>query len=302
MKIIVGTRGSKLALAQANCVIRQLESHHPEIQFEIKVIKTTGDLIQNVSLDKIGDKGLFVKEIEQKLIEKKIDIAIHSMKDMPSTLPPQLKFAAIPKREDARDVLILREGYQQLDELPQGAIIGTGSKRRKYQILDIRPDLSIVPIRGNIETRIQKIETENLDGIILAAAGLIRADLEHKISTYLSISDMLPAPAQGVLGIEIRKQDGFLENIIQSVEDETTTIQTIAERSFLEGINGSCHIPIGGYCHQIEENKILLTGLYGDGSGNVLIKKSITGDVSEAREIGFKLAKKILKEYEQHAR
>lgn len=168
MKVVVGTRGSKLALTQTNWVIDELKKNNPEVDFEIKIIKTKGDLVQHLSLDKIGDKGLFVKEIEQQLLYKEIDIAVHSMKDMPSCLPAGLKFAGIPKREDPRDVLILKEGYTSIDDLPQGAKIGTGSKRRKYQLLRARPDLEIVPIRGNIDTRVRKIEDENLDGVVLA--------------------------------------------------------------------------------------------------------------------------------------
>lgn len=297
MKIIVGSRGSNLALTQTNWVISELKKHHPNIEFEVKIIKTKGDLIQNVSLDKIGDKGLFVKEIEQQLLDKKIDIAVHSMKDMPSSLPEGLKFAGVPKREDIRDVLILKEGYNFLDDLPEGAKIGSGSKRRKYQLLKHRPDLNIVPIRGNIETRMKKIEDENLYGVILAAAGLKRAGLEEKISCYLDIDTVIPAPAQGALGIEIRKGDPKVEEVLDCIKDEVSQIQVSAERGFLDGINGSCHIPIGAYCMVNGEN-ISLTGLYGDEEGKKLITKTIEGKKSEARELGIELAKLISKEFE----
>ena len=173
MKIRVGTRGSNLALIQTNWAIDRLKEKFPEVEFEVKIIKTKGDKILHLSLDKIGDKGLFVKEIESQLLEGEIDLAVHSMKDMPAEVVEGLKFAAVPKREDPRDVIILREGLNSFDELPIGATIGTGSKRRKYQFLRKRPDLNIVPIRGNIETRISKIESENLDGIVLAASGVI---------------------------------------------------------------------------------------------------------------------------------
>lgn len=299
MKIIVGSRGSNLALTQTNWVISELKKHHPNIEFEVKIIKTKGDLIQNVSLDKIGDKGLFVKEIEQQLLDKKIDIAVHSMKDMPSSLPEGLKFAGVPKREDIRDVLILKEGYNSLDDLPEGAKIGSGSKRRKYQLLKHRPDLNIVPIRGNIETRMKKIEDENLYGVILAAAGLKRAGLEGKISCYLDIDTVIPAPAQGALGIEIRKGDSRVEEVLDCIKDEVSQIQVSAERGFLDGINGSCHIPIGAYCVVNGEN-ISLTGLYGDEEGKKLITKTIEGKKSEARELGIELAKLISKEFESY--
>ena len=266
MKIIVGTRGSKLAVTQTNWVINKLKEKHPEVEFETKIIKTKGDLIQNVSLDKIGDKGLFVKEIEQQLIDGQIDMAVHSMKDMPSNLPKGLKFASIPKREDARDVLVLKEGYSSINDLPNGAKVATGSKRRKYQLLKYRPDLNIVPIRGNIDTRIRKIVDENLDGVVLAASGLLRVGLEDKITYYIPKDIMIPAPAQGALAIEIRENSKDIEEIINSLKDKETEIQVAAERGFLDGINGSCHIPIGAYCDVDGEN-ISLTGLYGDEEG-----------------------------------
>lgn len=264
MKLVVGTRGSNLALVQTNWVVDQLKKENPGVEFEVKIIKTKGDLINNLPLDKIGDKGLFVKEIEKSLLDGEIDMAVHSMKDMPSYLPEGLKFAHSPKREDPRDALIFKEGYKSLDDLPQGARIGTGSKRRKYQLLKHRPDLEIVPIRGNIETRIKKIETEKLDGVVLAASGLRRAGLDDKIDYYIPTDIMLPAPAQGILALEIREDDKETEKIIDSIKDDITKIQIDAERGFLIGVNGSCHIPMGAYC-EIEGEKITLTGLYGDG-------------------------------------
>lgn len=296
MKIVVGTRGSKLALTQTNWVVNELKKKHPNVEFEVKIIKTKGDLIQNVSLDKIGDKGLFVKEIEQQLLNKEIDMAVHSMKDMPSNLPDGLKFASIPKREDPRDALILKEGYSSLEDLPKGATIGTGSKRRKYQLLKHRPDLNIVSIRGNIDTRIRKIEDENLDGVVLAASGLIRAGLHNNISQYLPVDIMIPAPAQGALALEIRDNDIELEKIIDCLKDDVTKIQVEAERGFLDGVNGSCHIPMGAYCTVDDEN-IKLVGLYGDEEGTKLVIKSISGQASKARELGLELAELISKEY-----
>ena len=296
MKIIVGTRGSKLALIQTNWVVEELKKANPGIEFEVKVIKTKGDLVTHLPLHKIGDKGLFTKEIEQHLLDKEIDLAVHSMKDMPSTLPEGLKFANVPKREDPRDVLVLKEGYTNIDDLPKGAKIGTGSKRRTYQLLKYRPDLEIVPIRGNIDTRIRKIEDENLHGVVLAAAGLIRADLEERISYYIPTDVMVPAPAQGALAIEIREDDSYMEEIISHIKDEATEIQVAAERGFLTGVNGSCHVPMGAYC-EIDNEKLILTGLYGDEDGKKLVVKSIEGKVSDANKIGYDLAKEVLKEY-----
>ncbi|MGL5328112.1 MAG: hydroxymethylbilane synthase [Peptostreptococcaceae bacterium] len=299
MKVVVGTRGSKLALTQTNWVIDQLKEHNPSIDFEVKIIKTKGDLIQNISLDKIGDKGLFVKEIEQQLMNKEIDIAVHSMKDMPSSLPDGLKFAGIPKREDPRDVLVLKEGYTCIDDLPKGAKIGTGSKRRKFQLIKARPDLDIVPIRGNIDTRIRKIEDENLDGVVLAAAGILRVGMSEHISYYIPTDIMVPAPAQGALGIEIRDNDLEIENIINCLKDEETEIQVAAERGFLDGVNGSCHIPMGAYC-TINGESIKVTGLFGDEEGNKLVIKTLEGNASSPREVGQNLAKLVLKEYEAY--
>lgn len=296
MKIVVGTRGSKLALIQTNWVVEELKKANPEIEFEVKVIKTKGDLITHLPLHKIGDKGLFTKEIEQQLLDKEIDLAIHSMKDMPSILPEGLKFANVPKREDPRDVLVLKEGYTNLDDLPKGAKIGTGSKRRTYQLLKYRPDLEIVPIRGNIDTRIRKIEDENLHGVVLAAAGLIRANLKERISYYLPPNIMVPAPAQGALAIEIREHDSSIEEIVSHIKDEITEIQVAAERGFLTGVNGSCHIPMGAYC-DIKDDNITLTGLYGDEDGDKLVIKSLDGKVKDASKLGFELADMVLKEY-----
>lgn len=299
MKIIVGTRGSKLAVTQTNWVIDKLKEKNPSVEFEVKIIKTKGDIIQNVSLDKIGDKGLFVKEIEQQLIDGDIDMAVHSMKDMPSSLPHGLKFAGIPKREDPRDVLILKEGYSSIEDLPQGATIGTGSKRRKHQLLKHRPDLNIVPIRGNVDTRIRKITDENLDGVVLAASGILRVGLEEKISCYLPTDIVVPAPAQGALAIEIREDNYQVEAVVNSLRDELTELQVSAERGFLDGVNGSCHIPMGAYC-EVKEDGIKLTGLFGDEEGKKLIIKSIEGDKDSPRELGKELAKLVLKEYEKY--
>ena len=298
MKIRVGTRGSNLALIQTNWAIDRLKEKFPEVEFEVKIIKTKGDKILHLSLDKIGDKGLFVKEIESQLLEGEIDLAVHSMKDMPAEVVEGLKFAAVPKREDPRDVIILREGLNSFDELPIGATIGTGSKRRKYQLLRKRPDLNIVPIRGNIETRISKIESENLDGIVLAASGVIRADLEEKITEFLSVDLMIPAPAQGALALEIRENDEKIEKMIDAIRDEISQIQTDAERSYLAGIDGSCHIPMGAYC-EVDGEKLTLTGIFGDEDGEKITVASLEGDRDNPKELGSNLAKLVLKKHRE---
>ena len=298
MKIRVGTRGSNLALIQTNWAIDRLKEKFPEVEFEVKIIKTKGDKILHLSLDKIGDKGLFVKEIESQLLEDEIDLAVHSMKDMPAEVVEGLKFAAVPKREDPRDVIILREGLNSFDELPIGATIGTGSKRRKYQLLRKRPDLNIVPIRGNIETRISKIESENLDGIVLAASGVLRADLEDKITEYLPVDLMIPAPAQGALALEIRENDVVLEKMIDAIKDEISQIQTDAERSYLAGIDGSCHIPMGAYC-EVDGAKLTLIGIFGDEDGEKITVASLEGNRDNPKELGSNLAKLILKKHRE---
>lgn len=299
MKIIVGSRGSTLALIQTEWVIKSIKEKNPNIDFEIKIIKTKGDIIQNVSLDKIGDKGIFVKEIENELLEGKIDMAIHSMKDMPSEIPQGLKFAPSPVREDYRDVLILRDGLKSLDDVPIGGRIGTGSKRRKFQLLKHRPDLEIVSIRGNVETRIKKIEKEHLDGVILAAAGVIRMGLHHKITEFIDESIVLPAPAQGALGIEIRKNREDLDKIIDVIKDQDTNIQLKAERSFLKGVNGGCHIPVGALC-KIKKDRITLEGLLGKADGSNIIRKSISGELGEEELLGKNLANEILEEMKRY--
>lgn len=298
MKVVVGSRGSKLALYQTNWVIEELKNNNPEVDFEIKIIKTKGDLIQNVSLDKIGDKGLFVKEIEEQLLNGDIDLAVHSMKDMPSKLPEGLKFSYSPIREDNRDVIILKEGYNSIDDLPQGATIGSGSKRRKYQLLAYRPDLNIVPIRGNIDTRIRKIEEENLDGVILAAAGINRLEFSKKINNqiyFISKEIMLPAPAQGILALEIREDRKDIDELIKSIRDEKTAIERKAERAFLDGVDGSCHIPVGANC-EVLEDKIVLEGLLGTEDGEILVRRTLEGTKDKAEELGYTLAKEIVKE------
>jgi len=298
MKVTVGTRGSKLALTQTKWVISQLNAKNPDIEFEIKVITTTGDRIQDVSLDKIGGKGVFVKEIEEQLLDKGIDLAVHSMKDMPGDLPEGLMFSWVPPREDFRDALILKEGYYSLDDLPKGAKIATGSKRRAYQLLKVRADLVILPIRGNIDTRIRKMKEQNLDGIVLAAAGLKRLGIYEELKKNIQLLDseiMLPSPAQGALALEIREEHMELHKIIESIRDDETQLKITCERAFLKGIGGNCHIPIGGLC-TIKGDQIELEGLLGNDDGTVLINKKISGHKSEAEKIGYQLAQEILEE------
>ncbi len=300
MKIVVGTRGSKLAVTQTNMVLDMIKEKCPEVEFEVRIIKTKGDLILDKPIDKIGGKEIFIKEIEKELLDSSIDLAIHSMKDMPGELPKGLRLSYIPKREDHRDVLVLREGLNSIDDLPQGAIIGTGSKRRKYQLLKYREDLNIVGIRGNIETRIGKIVEDNLDGVVLAAAGINRlgVSLENKVIA-LDTDLLLSSPCQGILGIEIREDDENIHNVIKSISDELTEVQAKVERDFLKGTGGSCNIPVGAYC-RIEDSRIHLDGILGSEDGQLLVRKSMEGSLDDIDTIGGDLAKLLTEEIDKY--
>ena len=296
MKIVVGTRGSNLALTQTNMVIDMIKEAHPNMEFEVKIILTKWDIVKDLPIDKIGGKEIFTKEIEKELLAGTIDMAVHSMKDMPAELPLGLKLSYTPKREDSRDVLILREGIKGIDDLPIGGKIGTGSKRRKFQILQHRPDLEVVGLRGNIQTRINKIITEDLDGIILAAAGIKRLGLElGERMVYLDKNIVLPSPTQGILAIEIREGDDRVHNILESISHSETEIQAKVERAFLKGAGGSCHVPVGANC-KIVNDKIYLEGLLGTEDGDILIRKSIEGSINSLEELGYELAKDMVKE------
>lgn len=275
MKYKVGTRGSKLALAQTNIVIDQLKERYPEDDFEIVIIRTTGDRNINTAIDTIGSKGVFVDEIEKALLEGKIHLAVHSMKDMPAELECGLIFSKAVKRADARDVLISREA-KTLDELKEGAIIGTGSKRRAFQLKRIRPDIEIVDIRGNIDTRIKKLQEpmpdgRYMDGLILAAAGLHRLKLEDKITQYFSPQEMIPAPCQGVLAIEMTEGNEELLQKIDAISDDDTQRAVTAERNFLKKTGGDCHLPIGAY---LDTNSNIFYSLFGNEDGSILEIKS----------------------------
>ena len=296
MLIKVGTRGSKLALAQTNYVVERLKQAFPENEYEVVVIKTTGDMDQNRPLDQIGSKGLFVDEIERALLSDEIQLAVHSMKDMPSEQPNGLVFAKAWAREDARDVLILKEGKSLLD-LPKGANVATGSKRRSFQLLKLRPDINIFPIRGNIDTRIKKlheglVDGTKLDGIILAAAGLKRLHIESDNYYFFDIDEMIPSPAQGTLAIELSASNTKLLEMVNSLSDEEVENITFLERGFLNKIGGDCHLPIGAYASKTETG-YNLKALFGDESGEKLASVSVDGN--EASEELVDLAVKEIK-------
>ena len=291
-RLRIGTRGSALALWQAEWVKSQLLGGQQELIVELVVIKTTGDKILDVPLAMVGGKGLFVKEIEEALLDGRADLAVHSVKDMPAELPEGLHLAAMPPREDPRDALISKNGAG-LDKLPHGARVGTSSLRRAAQLLHLRPDLRIETLRGNVDTRLRKLKTEGLDAIVLAAAGLKRMELSRVISEYLEPERILPAVGQGALGIETRIADVFTNEIVASLIHQQTVITVRAERAFLKRLEGGCQVPIGAYA-TMEGETLILTGMVADLKGVRLIRKEMRGDARQPEVVGESLAEVVL--------
>lgn len=279
MKIIIGTRGSKLALIQAEYVCNKLKKAYPEHQFELEIIKTKGDMIQDKSLNQIGNNGLFVKEIEDKILKNEVQIGVHSLKDLPAVLPEGLMLTKAWNREDPRDVLVLRE-KKTLEELPPHAIIGTGSMRRAFQLLKIRPDLQIVDIRGNVDTRIRKMEEQKIDGIVLAAAGLHRLGMKEKITQYLEPEQMISAPGQGILALEVLNRNTELIKMLDALCDEVANETGKAERVFLSEMGADCHVPIGAICIKTEE-WYQLKAVFGNEDGSKMAYTVVTGENPE---------------------
>jgi len=290
--IRIGTRGSPLAVWQAEWVQSQILSLHPQCQAKLIKIKTTGDKILDVPLAQVGGKGLFVKEIENALLEGRIDLAVHSMKDMPADVPQGLCIGVVPKRENPFDVLIARNGYSFRD-LPQGARVGSSSLRRGAQVRHVRPDINVHPLRGNLDTRIRKLETEGLDAIILAAAGVRRLGLEARITEYLPETIMLPAIGQGALAVEMREDDDATLQIIGSLDHRETRLAVESERAFLSRLEGGCQVPVAAYARINKEN-INLTGLVAEVDGSVLLREIITGPLDKHKELGVQLANRLL--------
>ena len=287
-KIIVGSRRSKLALTQTNWVISQLKELDSSFEFEVKEIVTKGDQILDVTLSKVGGKGLFVKEIEQAMLDKEIDMAVHSMKDMPAELPEGLCIGCIPEREDHRDAFISKD-HVKLADLPAGAIIGTSSLRRGAQILAQRPDLEIKWIRGNIDTRLGKLETEDYDAIILAAAGLSRMGWTSNVVTeFLDPEVCVPAVGQGALSIECRENDEELLGLLGKFASDQVTKTVTAERTFLHKMEGGCQVPIAGYAELLQEEDVKLTVLVASPDGKDIYKETVTG--SDPVQVGEEAA------------
>ncbi len=288
----IGTRGSQLALYQANWVKEKLVKTHPDLNVMLIKIKTTGDKIQDAPLAKIGGKGLFVKEIEEALIHRRIDLAVHSIKDVPTEFPEGLHLSAITKREDPRDVFVSRDG-KILRDLPQKAKIGTSSLRRQAQLLHFRNDLELLPLRGNLGTRLKKLKTMNIDGIVLALAGMKRLGLEERVTEIIPTEISLPAIGQGALGIETRQDDREVEGRIQFLNHKDSWIAVSAERAFLKKLEGGCQVPIAAYA-QIFGTSLQVEGLVGTIDGKRLIRHHIAGPIEEAESLGIKLAEILL--------
>ena len=294
--IVVGTRQSTLAITQTSWVIERLKELSSklnlEIDFEIRKIVTRGDQILNVTLSQVGGKSLFTKELEEGMLTGDIDLAVHSLKDMPFDLPKGLLIGAVPEREDPRDALISKS-YNSIEELPRGAKVGTSSPRRASQLMHIRPDLRICAIRGNIDSRIRKFESEGFDAIILAAAGLRRIGMMDQIAALLPPDTFVPAVGQGALAVECRADDHFLLKLLRYFQHEPTALAVTAERSFLGSLGGGCHVPLGAYA-TLQPNDanttplIELTGFVGLPNGEKLIKETCLG--SNAKLLGKEVA------------
>jgi hydroxymethylbilane synthase len=291
-RLRIGTRGSVLALAQAGWVQDRIARRHPGCRVELVVIKTTGDKIHDLPLAQVGGKGLFIKEIEEALIAGEVDLAVHSLKDMPAALPEGLVLTAVPPREDWRDAFISRQ-YATLAELPPGARVGTGSLRRRVQLLHARPDLEIVGLRGNVDTRLKKMEALGLDAIILAAAGLARLGLSHVAAGFLGPEEMLPAVGQGALGLEVRAGDRELREALAFLDHPETRAAVSGERAFLARLEGGCVVPVAAL-GRVAGETLTLEALISDLDGRGLIRRRRTGPGEAAASLGSSLAAELL--------
>lgn len=295
--LVIGSRGSKLALTQARFVQSELERVVPSVEIRIEIITTSGD-VKTEPLAVIGGTGVFTKELEDALLSRRIDLAVHSLKDLPTIIPDGLTIAAICKREDPRDALVLNQTKgsatnPSLDSLPQQAIVGTSSPRRLAQLKQLRKDLVIEEVRGNVDTRLRKLDEGRYDGLILACAGLNRLGLANRISSALSTEQMLPSPGQGALGIETRADDVDTIAAVTELDHKFTKLACTAERSFLRSLGGGCQLPIAAYA-SVRDKKIKLDGLVADVQGERIVRDRVSGSFAEAEQLGTALAERVL--------
>lgn len=293
-RIIIGTRGSELALWQAYYIKSLLEKKNSNIYVEINIIKTKGDKILDVALSKIGDKGLFTKELENELLSGSIDIAVHSLKDLQTAIPKDLMIGAITKRHKVQDVLIARKKGIKINSLRENAVVATGSLRRKAQLLHLRPDITTVELRGNVPSRIKKFLGSKWDAIILARAGVERLKLDKYVSSVISTKEILPAVGQGALAIEVKKTNKLALNALKKINDEKTYIAAMAERAFLRELEGGCQVPIGALA-EVKADGLYLDGFVGEIDGSVTFRKKIKGSKNNPEKLGKKLASEMKK-------
>ncbi len=293
----IGTRGSELALWQTHFVRKRLAALFPASTFEVITIKTTGDKILDAPLSKIGDKGLFTKELEHALLDGRIDLAVHSLKDVPTVLPGGLTIGAVLEREDVRDVFIAhpRKAHRRFLELPPNAVVATGSLRRRCQLLNARPELQIVDIRGNLNTRLKRLEESDWDGMILARAGVIRLGWTERITETLSLELMLPAVGQGAMAVEIRNDDATILDVLRRLHHEPPAAAVQAERAFLRELEGGCQIPIGAYA-QVQDDRLTLSAVIGSLDGTRVLRGTHSGSRADATRVGVELALDLIRQ------
>jgi hydroxymethylbilane synthase len=290
-QITIGTRGSALALAQTRWVLARLKEEWPEAEFRVQTIQTRGDA-DPAPLQ--GNRGFFTSDLENALIQQRIDIAVHSLKDLPTEPKEGLELAAVTKRLDPRDVLVGRSGIKRIAQLPQGAVVGTSSARRQAFLRALRPDLNLRALRGNVDTRLSAVVGGGYDAVILAAAGLIRLDLRQRIDEFIDPADLLPAPGQGALGLQTRSDDDLVIELAYSLNDGEASDRTAAERALLSGLGGGCMAPVGALATLAPEGQLVLEGWVASLDGSKLIKATTEGEADEAEALGLELAEDLL--------
>ncbi|MCU0343433.1 MAG: hydroxymethylbilane synthase [Ignavibacterium sp.] len=293
-KIVIGSRGSELALWQANFIKRELEKKNKNLKVEINIIKTKGDKILDVALSKIGDKSLFTKELEIELLAKRIDLAVHSLKDLQTQIPAGLKLAAVTKRHKVEDVLIAGKKGMTIIKLPENARVATGSLRRRSQLLHLRPDITVFDLRGNVPSRIKKFLESDWDAIILARAGVERLNLQKHISSFIPKDEILPAVGQGALGIEIHEDNKVVEEIVKTLHHDESYKSVIAERALLRALEGGCQVPIGAFA-EVKSSGLYLDAVVGSLDGTITYRKKLRGSKYDPEKLGKTLAKDLLK-------